>query len=76
MSLWKSWATVRAALPLSERRNLPSHHWRMLLPCWMDGKKLHTGKGGEVGDKGKVTERIKDRKETERNKDEETDDKE
>lgn len=43
MSLWKSWATVRAALPLSERRNLPSHHWRMLLPCWMDGKKLHTG---------------------------------
>lgn len=43
MSLWKSWATVWAALPLSERRNLPSHHWRMLLPCWMDGKKLHTG---------------------------------
>ncbi len=33
-------------------------------------------KGGEVGDKGKVTERIKDRKESERNKDEETDYKE
>lgn len=66
MSLWKSRATVRAALPLSERRNLPSHHWRMLLPCWMDGKRVEKWRA----------KRIKDRKATERNKDEETDDKE